>query len=214
MRLFIIRHGQTSWNVQGLAQGHTDIPLDDVGLEQARALAAGFEPGCSVQKVYTSDLLRAHQTAEILARRLGADLIVRPALRERCFGDYEGLHYLELRRRLNEDACSQGLSSDEVTPPNAETMQEFWDRLTPVQQELEALEEPAVVVGHGGTATLLLAKLMRGNIEVAKALTFGNTGCTVMEKRGEGLYRMVLYNDTSHLGRSAVLNGGVESSVR
>jgi broad specificity phosphatase PhoE len=214
MRLFIVRHGQTSWNVEGRAQGHTDIPLDETGLEQARALAAGFQPGCTVSKIYTSDLSRARQTAEILAHRLDADLIIREDLRERCFGEYEGLLFPELHAKLEQLAIDQNLRREDVTPPGAETLQEFWNRLTPVQQELEALKEPAIVVAHGGTATLLLAKLMRGNLEVAKAFTFGNTAFAELQKRAQGLYKLVRYNDTSHLGRSAALSGGVEGSAR
>ncbi|HSI73569.1 MAG TPA: histidine phosphatase family protein, partial [Fimbriimonas sp.] len=103
---------------------------------------------------------------------------------------------------------------DDVTPKGGETLQEFWNRLTPIQQELEALDEPAIVVTHGGTATLLLAKLIGGNLAVAKSLTFGNTALAELEKRGHGLYKLRRYNDTSHLGRSAVLSGGVEGSTR
>ena len=214
MRLFIVRHGQTLWNVEGRAQGHTDIPLDEIGIEQARALAAGFEPNCTVKKVYTSDLLRARQTAEIVASRLQAELIVRSELRERCFGECEGLLYPELHQKLEQLVIEQELPRDDVTPKGGETLQEFWNRLTPIQQELEALDEPAIVVTHGGTATLLLAKLIGGNLAVAKSLTFGNTALAELEKRGHGLYKLRRYNDTSHLGRSAVLSGGVEGSTR
>ncbi len=210
----MVRHGQTAWNLEQRAQGHSDIPLDEVGVEQARALAAGLESGCLVRKIYTSDLLRASQTAACLADRLGAELILRPDLRERSFGDYEGQAFSEFGPLLAKEADRLGINPMHVTPPNAESWQDVWDRLGGFLDELESLDDPAIVVTHGGTGSVLMARLVRGSIETARSFSFGNTGLMELERRPEGFYKIVRYNDTSHMGRSAVLSGSVEGATR
>ena len=88
--LLLVRHGETDWNAEGRLQGHTDRPLNDFGRRQARALADRLA-GDGITAMYTSDLSRAQETAEILAERLGLAVVVDPDLRERNWGTWEGL---------------------------------------------------------------------------------------------------------------------------
>ncbi len=83
--ILLVRHGQTDWNLDRRLQGHTDRPLNDRGREQARALAAELasEP---LDAVYSSDLVRAHETARIIAAGRGLDVTAMDDLRERNFG--------------------------------------------------------------------------------------------------------------------------------
>jgi probable phosphoglycerate mutase len=88
---YFARHGETDWNAVGRWQGQTDIPLNDVGREQARALAARIRLE-GIRAVGSSDLSRARETAEIVARELGlAASYMDPAFRERAYGIFEGL---------------------------------------------------------------------------------------------------------------------------
>src|SRR5215213_2410221 len=91
--LLLARHGETAWNSEGRWQGHTDIALSPRGREQAVALAGRLQRlGHAVARIRSSDLGRARETAEIVARTLGVtDLGVDPRLRERGFGVFEGL---------------------------------------------------------------------------------------------------------------------------
>ncbi len=86
--LLLVRHGETDWNAEGKLQGHTDRPLNDFGRQQARLLAERLE---GIDAVYTSDLSRARETAEIVAGRLGLPVVVDPDLREKDWGTWEGL---------------------------------------------------------------------------------------------------------------------------
>ena len=88
--LLLVRHGETDWNAEGRLQGHTDRPLNDYGRRQARELAERLA-GEQVDAVYASDLVRARETAEIVAGRLGLPVGVDPDLREKDWGTWEGL---------------------------------------------------------------------------------------------------------------------------
>ncbi len=89
--LYLARHGETDWNAAGRWQGHTDVPLNEVGRAQARALAESLR-GHPLAGVVSSDLQRAHETGRIVATALGLDVAYVDAdLRERAFGVFEGL---------------------------------------------------------------------------------------------------------------------------
>src|ERR1051326_5519394 len=88
--LLLARHGETEWNRAGRYQGHADPPLNETGRGQARALAAGLA-GAGIGRVYTSDLARARETAEIVAAELGVTVVLERELREIDVGSWMGL---------------------------------------------------------------------------------------------------------------------------
>jgi broad specificity phosphatase PhoE len=88
--LLLVRHGETDWNAEGRLQGHTDRPLNDHGRRLAKTLA-GRLAGEDIAAVYSSDLARARETAEIVADELGLPVVTDPELRERNWGNWEGL---------------------------------------------------------------------------------------------------------------------------
>jgi broad specificity phosphatase PhoE len=89
--LLLVRHGETDWNAEGRLQGHTDRPLSDYGRRQARELAGDLENEGLVA-IYSSDLARARETAEIVGERLGLPVALDPDLREKDWGTWEGLN--------------------------------------------------------------------------------------------------------------------------
>ncbi len=96
---YFLRHGQTAWNLEGRFQGHTDIPLNELGLTQARDAAERLAP-CQIDLIAASPLLRARKTAEIVAERLGKPLVFDDDLKERRFGAFEGLIVNEVKSRF------------------------------------------------------------------------------------------------------------------
>ena len=92
--LLLVRHGETDWNADGRLQGHTDRPLTDFGRRQARDLAAALA-GEDLTAIYSSDLTRARETAEIVAERLGLPVVLDRDLREKDWGNWEGLTAVE-----------------------------------------------------------------------------------------------------------------------
>lgn len=95
--LLLVRHGETDWNAEGRLQGHTDRPLSDYGRRQARELAGELGEE-ELEGVYSSDLARARETAEIVGERLGLPVVLDPDLREKDWGTWEGLNAVERDR--------------------------------------------------------------------------------------------------------------------
>jgi len=95
--LLLVRHGETDWNAEGRLQGQTDTPLNDYGRRQARGLAEQLA-GERLDAVYASDLARARETAEILAGPLGLPVELDAGLREKNWGNWEGLTSTERDR--------------------------------------------------------------------------------------------------------------------
>ena len=95
--LLLVRHGETDWNADGRLQGQTDRPLSDFGRRQARRLADELADE-ELEAIYSSDLSRARETAEIVAERLGLSVVLDPDLREKDWGTWEGLTAVERDR--------------------------------------------------------------------------------------------------------------------
>ncbi|MHB1463281.1 MAG: histidine phosphatase family protein [Armatimonadota bacterium] len=88
--IYLVRHGQTDWNVEKKTQGHTDIPLNDNGREQAKSLSMDISK-LKIDRIISSDLLRARETAEIVNEAFGVYLTFDKRLREINYGDLEGI---------------------------------------------------------------------------------------------------------------------------
>lgn len=206
MRLYLVRHGQTDWNVQKRAQGHTDRPLDSVGLQQAKMVGKAFLDH-PVSRILTSDLLRAKQTAEEVARRVKLPVEVTPNLRERGFGEWEGQNFAEIAIRFGFEADFRGVTRNEVTPPGGESFVEVWQRLESVVEDVRNRNEDTAIIAHGGTCSLLMAMFLRGDVHLSNAFRFSNASINELEPRPDGGLRLIRYNDVSHLAGVEVIAG-------
>jgi broad specificity phosphatase PhoE len=156
---FFARHGETDWNAAGRWQGQTDVPLNDVGRAQARALGLRLrelpelrDPEKGIRAILSSDLSRACETAEIVARGLGLGLAAVPtdaAFRERAYGIFEGLTREEcVARYPAEWALFE--RDPHATPPGVESLAMLAARmLTGLRRVSEAGVHPALIVSHG-----------------------------------------------------------------
>jgi broad specificity phosphatase PhoE len=151
-RLYLARHGETEWNAIGRLQGHTDIPLNERGRRQARDLAEAMRTH-EVGEVITSDLLRSHQTGQIVADVLGlAAPRVIPELRERRFGVFEGLTRSQCLARYPEAWAAWHAQTG--VPEGAEALADATARMHTVLGTL--LDTSALVISHGGVMRLFL----------------------------------------------------------
>jgi broad specificity phosphatase PhoE len=155
MTLLIVRHGETDWNNDGRWQGHADTPLNERGREQARKLAESLD---GVDAVYSSDLARARETAEILAEPLGLDVRLDPRLRERAFGAWEGLTSMEIESRFADDH-RRWLAGESFGAPDAEPFEAVRERVQDFLDETlhKHPSGTVLVVTHGGSARVAYA---------------------------------------------------------
>lgn len=147
--LLLVRHGESVWNELRLIQGQDDrSELNDDGRRQALEVAADLEGG-PWAAIVTSDLVRARETAAIIAGRLGLPVSVDESLRERCFGILEGRPGVELTSALS------GIEGDRVVdeeahPEGGESLRELRDRLGAFVESVRGSGGPLIVVTHGG----------------------------------------------------------------
>jgi len=151
-RLLLIRHGQTSWNVERRVLGRTDIPLDEEGLRQAAALAAILEP---VHTLWASPLSRARSTAEaVAAAQSGVALQIEPDLTEMDQGEMDGCGEAEMRARFAPVLSRWNVDPTDERLPGGETLREVQER------GLAALARIAAATPEGATVAVVSHQLL------------------------------------------------------
>jgi len=148
--LWIVRHGQTDWNVQGRYQGQADQPLNAVGLAQASAAAAKLQ-GRRFAAIYSSDLQRARVTAEVIAAALGMPVLVDRRLREVNQGEWEGMLTADIQARYAEAWAARQQDRLHAAPPGGESLAQVAARVLAGVDEIARRHTGAavVVVSHG-----------------------------------------------------------------
>ncbi len=157
--LWLARHGETDWNVEGRFQGQADSPLNATGVQQAVELAERLV-GVGIQAIYCSDLRRALQTAWIIGEKLGLEPHSDPRLREIGLGEWEGLQreqiiaaYPGIWEQRRQDPVN-------VHPPGGENLRELAERSWAAADEI-AGKHPGgtvLIVAHGVSLACLLCR--------------------------------------------------------
>jgi alpha-ribazole phosphatase len=161
IRLLLIRHGQTAWSVQRRYQGTTDIALDDKGQQQAAALGAHFT-GKTVHAVYSSNLARAMQTAEHIARAVGVPVTPDSRLRETSFGLWEGLTYAQIQERYPQELAAWQADPLTNLPPQGEGLSRLTARVSEAVRDIEAghAGQTVAIVAHGGVVRAIICHVL------------------------------------------------------
>lgn len=160
--ILLARHGQTDFNAPPVRiQGTLDPPLNETGRAQARELA-DLVAGEGVAALYTSDMVRARQTAEIVAERLGLEPVVEPRVRECAWGAWEGRLVEDIAREEPDEWQAWLDAGESFRFPSApgkpgESLEEHMQRTTAALDDIRSGELPALVVCHGGTVRVALA---------------------------------------------------------
>lgn len=158
---WFLRHGETDWNARGLSQGSTDIPLNAVGIEQARRAALTMQ-GKGVVTIVASPLVRAHRTAQAVAEVLKLPVQLDPDLQEVNFGEQEGQPMGDWY-----DDWVEG----RFTPQGAESFAALHERAVAAINRATALPGPVLVVAHGALMRALrLAFGHKPNVRTPNAL--------------------------------------------
>jgi len=206
LRWYLVRHGVTAWNREMRMQGHSDVPLDAEGMEQAKLigerLASGSRPPLAV---WSSDLVRARVTAEAIASRLNLRVRTTPLLRETMLGDWEGLTRAEIIARGDAERLKlYHTDSLHHRPPGAEPLETAWDRMIEAAELIRA-EHPrgqVAIVGHGGTLRVLICDVLGAPIANMGRMWLDNVSLSILDDygaEGRNSGRVMLVNDTGHL---------------
>ena len=160
--IYIARHGQNEDNVNGILNGHRDLPLTELGREQARQLGQGIlEAGLDFDKIYCSPLSRAHETAQIVGNILGHDEepTVLELLIERDFGVMTGLPISKIAEMCEPDIVTTNTITYFLNPEGAETFPELIERGHDILNEVNNRQHSgrALLVCHGDIGKMTYA---------------------------------------------------------
>lgn len=199
-RVFLIRHGETQWNAELRVMGQLDIPLNDVGREQARRTAE-LLAGERFAAIYSSDLVRAVETAQIIAAPHRLDVITLPELREARYGLWEGLTRQEVLERFPKEYKMRRTDPENFRPSGGESRKELYERASKIFSELVARHprQKILLVSHGGTIRAILRSVLGlgpGNGHFA----VDNCGITIIDREDGDSYEVFTVNSVFHLG--------------
>jgi len=164
--LYLVRHGETDWNREGKYTGQSDIPLNEAGRRQAQKTAEKlreYEP----QIIYSSDLMRAYETAQIISRVVSAPIMTDKRLREINQGDWEGMHVDEIKDKFNGLFKAREKDPFNVSSPQGETMGEVYQRVYEVLKKILAdhPQDRVVITAHGVVLAIIRLMAVREPID-------------------------------------------------
>ncbi|AKI97858.1 histidine phosphatase family protein [Kosmotoga pacifica] len=211
MKIHLVRHGVSEWNLVGRWQGNADVPLSEIGRCQAEATAEELlNIAPSVSLLFSSDLKRARETAERIGKRLGLSPILRKDLRECNFSLWAGLTFEEVLKKYKEEFRLWS-SNPRVSIEGLESLFELKDRTLKALEEIRqiAIDTSAaevIVVGHGLWIRVLLCALLEMPLENHKRLDVANASITTIESHEQHGWILRTLNYHQHL---AIVEEGI-----
>ena len=187
MAFYFVRHGETQWNVERRLQGEHDIPLNENGRRQAAALHEEIlRTGMTLEKVYTSPLKRALETAMLISGRKSSECIIDDRLREMAFGSLEGEKYYhpgDSAEVMNNMRTFLGRPSQYLPPEGGESFYEILDRtaqfLADLREKERKTEGNILIVTHGALLHGILFH-MEGRKDVDGFLETSTPNCQLI----------------------------------
>lgn len=199
LEIYLIRHGLTPWNAEKRFQGHKDIPLSEVGVEQAKRTRERLRV-LHFDAAYASDLTRAYQTAEIIAEPHGIPVTPMCEFREIHMGDWEGLTRDEIKARYANIFAIWLEKPTLAQIPNFEGVENVANR---AEKAFRALAEKhrkdqrIFIVGHGLLNAMILTRLTGGELDHCHQVKQGNTAINIVTFDGK-VFTCSVINCTTH----------------
>jgi broad specificity phosphatase PhoE len=200
-RIVLVRHGRTAWNRQPRFRGQTDVPLDEVGVQQAEATGRYLAARWPVVAVYASRMSRAMKTAEAIARAQGLTAQPHEGLLDINFGTWQGLSPEDVSQ-LHPDLFRAWVEAPHTVKfPEGESLEIVRQRI------MAGLED--IVARHTGQSVALVSHTVANRVLLCAVLGLGNEhfwrlkqetcAVNVFEAEEDGTYTIALLNDTCHL---------------
>jgi 2,3-bisphosphoglycerate-dependent phosphoglycerate mutase len=208
-RITAVRHGETAWNVDTRIQGQLDIGLNPRGHWQAQRAGKALADE-DIDHIYSSDLQRAHSTAQAIAshaRTPGATPLqvrLHQGLRERGFGSFEGETWADIAEKWPEESRRWKQRDPHFAPPGGETPTVLLDRVKRTVDEIAAQHrgEHIVLVAHGGVMDMLYRLATRQELHAPRTWELANAAINRLLWTQDGL-TLVGWADTQHLSDDA-----------
>ena len=200
-RICFIRHGETDWNVEKRIQGQTDIPLNETGRSQALAMAFNAAHH-DFSAIYSSDLSRAFDTAQMLAARRGLEVKKLPQLRERHFGIFQGITADEGMRRYPEAYAHYKARDPDYDFDTGESLLRFSERVTAATDELTRYHggQTIAAVCHAGVLDIVYRKSTGRPLHAPRDFRIPNCALNWFRFDGQG-WHLEAWDDHHHLSR-------------
>ncbi|KAJ7944402.1 phosphoglycerate mutase-like protein 4 [Quillaja saponaria] len=207
--IIVVRHGETAWNADGRIQGHLDVELNEAGRQQAAAVADRLSKESKISIIFSSDLQRAYETAQVIAISCGVLEVVKdPDLRERHLGELQGLAYREAAK-LNPKAYTafSSHSAEQEIPGGGESLDQLYQRCTSALERIGRKHqgERVVVVTHGGVIRTLYKRACPNGRSGGKIL---NTSVNIFHLHTGDKWTLKAWGDVSHLNQTGFLQSG------
>lgn len=201
-QFYLVRHGQTVWNSQGRVQGSQDSPLTERGIADAEAAAKRLQKE-SFSAVYTSDLLRAHETARIIARASSVRLYLAPQLRETNNGIFEGKTRAEAEIEFPEVYAEYAKRNPDYALPGGESRRSVQNRAVDFFTETAKARpgERLVAISHGGLLSAFICAILDLPLSRSRTFWISNGGISLITYLAddEGKWCIETLNETQHL---------------
>ncbi|NMB41541.1 MAG: histidine phosphatase family protein [Firmicutes bacterium] len=200
-KVFLVRHGETNWNLQMRFQGKENIPLNETGKNQAQLVSQRLSSE-KFSEVFSSPLLRTLETAKNIA--FARDLKPQPVegLSEIYFGNWEGKVYTEMNEKEQKHVDQWMINPENSVIPNGEQFEDFKDRVLKSYEELLAADERKenfVIVTHAGAIKVLVAGILGMPFSKINRLRLSPASLTtILYDDWKNAY-LDVYNDTCHL---------------
>ena len=185
-QLILARHGETDWNREGRFQGQADPPLNAAGHDQAWALAERLA-AYPIEAIYCSNLLRAVQTAEAVARATGARLQLDPRLREISQGEWEGMLATNIAIRFPTEWAARQCDPVHARPPGGESVAEVAERVWAATEDIARHypDGPVLIVSHALALATLLCRALGIPLAAAHRMAPSNGSLRIIEWTAE-----------------------------
>lgn len=177
MRLILLRHGETEWNLEGRVQGHLDSPLTQKGLAGAYAAAQALA-GKEICEIYSSDLGRAWETAEIVGAHLNLHVQADTRLRETNLSSWQG----KTSKELPESERAAESTDPSWAPEGGESRLQVAERMTDFAQEMSGKQGTILAVTHGNSSRILVTSCL--GIEESLLNVMTNTSWATLDSTG------------------------------
>lgn len=198
-KIYLVRHGESEWNILNRIQGQNDTKLTAKGKEQAKKIAMRLKNE-KIDLIFSSDLKRAYDTAKIIGSELNLEVNSLKELREINFGIWEGLTTNEIKERYSDEHIIWMTEPHKLNIPEAEKLVDLQERLIKTINQLknENEDKNILIVSHGASIKAIILGILGIDISAYNKFSLNNTSLSIIEFRD---YSPVLkvFNDTNHL---------------